>query len=337
MVVGVALLFLQLTAIEAFHQQRSPVTLLDVPSRGRGVESSKPPHTVPAWPGICNNNNSHGRRSLSCSLAKSPLPVRPPFENMDNDENASAVPASPEKEWPVVSGKKTMELGDSKVTVLSGGDKTISDDEIVSMIEEQEEEFVQDMDEVALMLTSEPPLNDGELAEPVQDMDEVALMLTSEPPLNDGELAENSDSSLIPHPPLTPPTFESIASNDDGLLSSEPTEDDVEQAREEKIRSLEQQGREATQALEEERLKLSRALEDKERVAAEYSYLVQSYKQLKADLASKSNDWVAKISVSDDKIKALESRLEDKAEDVQNTRDKSDKLQRRVGGTDHAP
>ena len=312
MVVGVALLFLQLTSIGAFHQQRSPVKLLDVPTRGRGVESSNPPHTVPARPGICNNNNSHGRRSLSCSLAKSPLPVRPPFENMDNDENASAVPASPEKEWPVVSGKKTMELGDSKVTVLSGGDKTISDDEIVSMIEEQEEEFVQDMDEVALMLTSEPPLNDG-------------------------ELAENSDSSLIPQPPLTPPTFESIASNDDGLLSSEPAKDDVEQAREEKIRSLEQQGREATQALEEERLKLSRALEEKERVAAEYSYLVQSYKQLKADLASKSNDWVAKISVSDDKIKALESRLEDKAEDVQNTRDKSDKLQRRVGGTDHAP
>ena len=233
---------------------------------------------------------------MSCYLSKSPLPVRPPFGDMDNDANASAVPASPEKEWPVASGKKTMELGQS------------SDDEIVTMLEVQEEEFVQDMDEVALMLTSEPPLND------------------------DG-LAGNSATSPVPRPPLTPPTYESIASNDDGLLaSSESTDDGSELAREEKIRSLEQLGRETTQALEEERLKLATALEEKEQVAAEYSYLTQSYKQLKADLKSKSEDWFAKVGVSDDKIKAIESRLEDKSIAIQKTRDKSDKLQQRVSG-----
>ena len=245
---------------------------------------------------------------MSCYLSKSPLPVRPPFGDMDNDANASAVPASPEKEWPVASGKKTMELGQSKVTVITGGEKTASDDEIVTMLEVQEEEFVQDMDEVALMLTSEPPLND------------------------DG-LAGNSATSPVPRPPLTPPTYESIASNDDGLLaSSESTDDGSELAREEKIRSLEQLGRETTQALEEERLKLATALEEKEQVAAEYSYLTQSYKQLKADLKSKSEDWFAKVGVSDDKIKALESRLEDKSIAIQKTRDKSDKLQQRVSG-----
>ena len=239
---------------------------------------------------------------MSCYLSKSPLPVRPPFGDMDNDANASAVPASPEKEWPVASGKKTMELGQSKVTVITGGEKTASDDEIVTMLEVQEEEFVQDMDEVALMLTSEPPLND------------------------DG-LAGNSATSPVPRPPLTPPTYESIASNDDGLLaSSKSTDDDAELAREEKLL------RETTQALEEERLKLATALEEKEQVAAEYSYLTQSYKQLKADLKSKSEDWFAKVGVSDDKIKAIESRLEDKSIAIQKTRDKSDKLQQRVSG-----
>lgn len=77
----------------------------------------------------------------------------------------------------------------------------------------------------------------------------------------------------------------------------------------ETIAALEKQSTTMEQELQRGKIKLEEALEDKERVAAEYSYVVNSYQKLKGMVDSQTSDLSTKLDQSQQEIMSLEGQL----------------------------
>jgi len=102
----------------------------------------------------------------------------------------------------------------------------------------------------------------------------------------------------------------------------EEYEGQLEQAKE-AIAALEELEDLLSSQLEDGQIKLERAVEAKERVAAEYNYVVKSYTDLKGSVDSQTADWSTKLDESQRKIASLEAQLEETTRNLEKYQNES--------------